>query len=246
LFEKGILSIPVLLLFDIDGTLLLKASREHAESIYAALRRIHHLHEVPEGKVEAAGRTDGAIARSILTLAGVPAEKIDDHARDVNAMAGADYAHRCPEDLSDRLSPGIVDVLDQLSARDDLALTLLTGNIESIARLKVERAGIGGYFPRGQGAYGSDSEDRAELPEIARRRAASLAGGGGGEGGAYPREKTVVIGDTPRDIACARADGVHVIAIATGPFGVAELAGADIVIETAREIPGALARIAAG
>jgi phosphoglycolate phosphatase len=230
----------LLLLFDIDGTLLLKASREHAESIYAALRRIHGLDEIPAGKVEAAGRTDGAIARTILTLAGVPAERIDDRARDVNAMAGADYAHRCPEDLSAHLAPGVPEVLDLLAARDDVDLALLTGNLESIARLKVERAGIGGYFPRGTGAYGSDSEDRTELPEIARRRAVAF---GGGEG-LYPRERTVVIGDTPRDIACARADGVHVIAISTGPFGPAELAGADVVIDMMREIPAALARIA--
>jgi phosphoglycolate phosphatase len=230
----------LLLLFDIDGTLLLKASREHAESLYAALRRIHHLQEIPEGQIEAAGRTDGAIARTILTLAGVPAERIDDHARDVSAMAGAEYAHRCPADLSDRLAPGMADVLDLLSARDDLVLSLLTGNIESIARMKVDRAGIGHHFPHGLGAYGSDSEDRTELPEIARRRAAANPGGA-----PYPREKTVVIGDTPRDIACARADGVHVIAIATGPFGPAELQGADVVIDMAREIPVALQRIAA-
>jgi phosphoglycolate phosphatase len=232
----------LLLLFDIDGTLLLKASREHAESIYAALRRIHLLQEIPTGKIEAAGRTDDAIARSILTLAGVPAERIDDRARDVRAMACADFGHRCPGDLSAHLAPGVLEVLDLLAARDDVDLALLTGNLECVARLKVDRAGIGHHFARGQGAFGSDSEDRTDLPEIARARHAAALGIGVG-GAAYPREQTVVIGDTPRDIACARADGVHVIAIATGPFRPSDLSGADVVIDTAREIPAALARI---
>jgi phosphoglycolate phosphatase-like HAD superfamily hydrolase len=231
--------VTLLLLFDIDGTLLLKASREHAESIYAAMRRVHHLQEIPEAKVEAAGRTDDAIARSILTLAGVAADAIDDRARDVQVMACAEYGQRCPPDLSDRLAPGVPEVLDALAARDDVQLALLTGNLECIARVKVDRAGIGHHFARGQGAYGSDSEDRTDLPEIARARAAATNGGA-----PYPREQTVVIGDTPRDIACARADGVHVIAIATGPFRPADLAGADVVIDMAREIPVALTRIA--
>ena len=163
----------MLLLFDIDGTLLLKASREHAESMYAALRRIHRLQELPTGQVEAAGRTDDAIARSILTLAGVSAERIDDRARDVQAMACAEFAHRCPGDLSTHLAPGVPEVLELLAARDDVDLALLTGNLECVARLKVDRAGIGHHFARGQGAFGSDSEDRADLPEIARARHAA-------------------------------------------------------------------------
>lgn len=228
----------VLLLFDIDGTLLLKASREHAEALHAALRRIHLLEEIPTGKIEAAGRTDDAIARSILTLAGVPAERVDDRARDVRAMACAEYQHRCPADLRAHLAPGVPEVLDVLAARPDVDLALLTGNLDCIARLKVDRAGIGHHFPRGEGAFGSDSEDRTDLPEIARTRHGTARGEP-----PYPRERTVVIGDTPRDIACARADGCHVIAIATGPFRPSDLAGADVVVDMAREIPAALARI---
>lgn len=222
----------MLLLFDIDGTLLLKASREHAESLHAALRKIHGLEAIPEGKIEAAGRTDDAIARSILTLAGVSAERIDERARDVAMLTCAEYQRRCLDDMSGHLAPGVPEVLDLLAARDDVDLALLTGNLECVARLKLDRAGIGHHFPRGTGAYGSDSEDRTDLPEIARARS-----------GDYPAAQTVVIGDTPRDIACARADGVHVIAIATGPFRAADLHGADVVIDMAREIPVALRRI---
>ena len=70
---------------------------------------------------------------------------------------------------------------------------------------------------------------------IARRRA-----------GDWPRSRTVVIGDTPRDIACARADDVRVIAVATGPFSVEELAGADAVVDDARAVLGVLESFATG
>jgi phosphoglycolate phosphatase-like HAD superfamily hydrolase len=225
----------LLLLFDIDGTLLLKASREHAEALYTALKRVHDI-ELPDGKVEAAGRTDLAIARSILTLAGVSAERIDARVDDVRAMVCAEYARRCPHDLSDHLSPGVVAALDALAARDDVRLSLVTGNLEPVARLKLQRAGIAHFFGDGQGGFGSDDEDRSMLPEIARCRA-------GGRGVPYPVEETVIIGDTPRDIACARADGVRVVAVATGPFRAADLKAADAVVTHARELPAAIAAL---
>lgn len=222
----------MLLLFDIDGTLMIKASREHAEALYAALKRVHGLAEIPTGQVEAAGRTDDAIARSVLTLAGVSAERIDARARDVQLATCEEYARRCPADLSERVAPGVPEVLEKLAARDDVELALVTGNYECVARRKLDAAGIGHFFARGTGGYGSDSEDRADLPGIARARH-----------GDHPAATTVVIGDTPRDIACARADGVHVIAISTGPFRASDLSGADVVIDMAREIPVALSRI---
>ncbi len=98
---------------------------------------------------------------------------------------------------------GIPELLAQLSRREDQTFGLVTGNYEAIARLKLRRAGIGHWFDGGIGAFGSDAEDRTELPAIARRRA-------GAPGTPYPRERTVVIGDTPRDIACAHADGAAV------------------------------------
>jgi phosphoglycolate phosphatase-like HAD superfamily hydrolase len=222
----------MLLLFDIDGTLMLKASRAHAEALHAALRRVHHLTEIPEGKIDAAGRTDDAIARSILTLAGVSAERIDARAADVRAQACAEYKHRCPDDLAAHVAPGAVELLEALSARDDVTLSLVTGNLECVARRKLDAGGIGRFFAPGQGGFGSDSEDRSDLPAVARWRA----------GGVAP-EQAVVIGDTPLDIACARADGAHCVAISTGPFRADDLAGADVVVDMLREIPAALRRI---
>jgi phosphoglycolate phosphatase-like HAD superfamily hydrolase len=151
-------------------------------------------------------------------------------------MCCREYARRCPPDLSGTVVPGMADVLAWLVEREGVRLGLLTGNFEPVARLKLPRAGIGRYFPSRQGAFGSDSEDRTTLPAIARRRA-------GSRGHPYPREQTVVIGDTPRDIMCARADGVHAVAVASGPFAVDDLAGADAVAGSAHQLPDALERL---
>jgi phosphoglycolate phosphatase-like HAD superfamily hydrolase len=188
------------------------------------------VHGLPalDGVVEAAGRTDLAIARDLLTAAGVGSARID---ASVSAVADATvsaFERLAPRDLSGKLAPGIFNLLPKLKSRPhQFVLSLVTGNLEPVARLKLERAGVGGYFADGQGAFGSDSENRDELVPIARTRAALPA---------WPRERTVVIGDTPRDIACARADGVRVVAVGTGPFGVEALADADAVAADARAL----------
>jgi phosphoglycolate phosphatase len=217
----------VLLLFDIDGTLLLKATAAHVAAVLEALREVYGVSDPP--KVEAAGRTDYEIARNVCLLDGVTAARFDAGRDDFRIACVAAYARLCPDDLSEFVAPGVPDVLDALAKRDDTRLALLTGNLEPIARLKIGRAGLGHFFEPGQGGFGSDHEDRTELPAIARRRA-----------GHYPRAKTVVIGDTPRDIACARADGVRCIAVATGPYGPDELAKADVVLRSAHELLDAL------
>jgi phosphoglycolate phosphatase len=227
---------PLLVLFDIDGTLLLGAHEEHRVALHTAIERVYGI-TIPAARIEAAGRTDGAIARSILVLAGIDDELISDRADDLRAVACEEYARVCPADLSDRLAPGTPELLDGLAARGDVRLALVTGNLEPIARLKLARAGIGHHFARGQGGFGSDSDDRAALPPIARRRA-------GSNHRPWPRERTVVIGDTPRDIACARADGLRCIAVATGPFAAAELREADAVAGSVQEVGGALESVA--
>ena len=217
-----------LLLWDIDGTLLLKASKEHAQAIHAAIKRVYHV-AIPDGQLEAAGLTDIAIARSILTLAGVSAARVDERLLAFRAASVEEYARRVPSDLSDHLGPHVPEVLDELEQRADVRHSLVTGNLEPIARMKLRAAGIGGHFPKGQGGFGSDAEDRSELPDIARARA-----------GNHPAGDTVVVGDTPRDIACARAAGVRVIAVTTGPFDAEALRHADKVCRDVREVAAAL------
>ena len=174
----------------------------------------------------------------MLLAAGVAPEEIDERAHEVAERAVAAYAQLCPADLSRRLAPGIVELLDALADRSDVfRLSLVTGNLEPVARLKLERARIGHHFPAGQGGFGSDHPSRAQLPPIARSRMSDPP---------WPRERTVVIGDTPRDIACARADGVRVIALATGPFPPEALADADAVADDARSLLPVLSDWAAG
>ena len=220
----------MLLLFDIDGTLLLKAADDHRAAIHAAMRRIYHVQHPEAARVEAAGRTDPSIARQIALQLGVSVERFEGRMRDFKRCAAEEYAKRCRADLSDHVADGVPELLASLASRDGTILALVTGNLEPIARVKLDRAGIGHYFARGHGGFGSDHEDRTELPGIARSRA------GSGPGRPYPREQTVVIGDTPLDIACARADGVRVIAVTTGPYRADELRGADDVVGSAREL----------
>jgi phosphoglycolate phosphatase len=222
---------PVLLLFDIDGTLLIRAADAHREAIREALRVVHGVDAPYVRGGRAAGRTDREITRELLMQAGVAAEKIDEHAEDVRIATCEAYARLCPADLSACVAPGVGALLERLGARDDTILSLVTGNYEPIARIKLRAAGIGHHFASGQGGFGSDHESRTELPAIARRRARPA-----GQGEPWPRSRTLLIGDTLRDIACAQADGVRVIAIATGPHPADELTAADAVARDAHEL----------
>jgi phosphoglycolate phosphatase len=221
----------LLLLFDIDGTLMLKASREHVAAMHDALQRVYGL--TGPARVEAAGRTDIEIARHIAVLAGIPARTFDDGLPALREAVAEGYERRVPADLSGRVAPGVPELLSTLSERDDVLLSLVTGNLEPVARMKLRAAGIGRHFAAGQGGFGSDHEDRTLLPAIARARA-------GAGGRSYERERTLVIGDTPRDIACARADGVRCVAVAGGIYAPSELVGADVVAADSRSLLGAI------
>lgn len=225
----------MLLLFDIDGTLVSGATETHRQALHEALHEVHGIDARGVGTpLSPAGRTDPEIARAILLDAGVSAERIDDRADDVRDACCGAYARLSTRDLAHTVLPGVLDLLAWLSGVEDARLALLTGNYEGVARVKLARAGIGRHFPSGQGAFGSDAEDRAALPAIARRRAGTL-------GLPYKRKQTIVIGDTPRDIACARVDGVRCVAVATGPFRADELVGADAVVDDASGLRAALA-----
>jgi phosphoglycolate phosphatase len=223
--------LSTLLLFDIDGTLLRGATRAHAAALLSALASLHGVDPDAAGiRVEAAGRTDGEIARLILLDAGISAERIDDRAEAVREETCRIFAETCDEDLSGSVIAGIPSLLEWLAGTGDVRLSLVTGNFEPVARLKLRRAGIGRWFEPGQGGFGSDSEDRLALPPIARRRA------GDRPGYPFPRERTVVVGDTPRDIACAHADGLRCIAVTTGPFAAEQLGAADGVARDMAEL----------
>lgn len=231
---------PLLLLWDIDGTLLQRASVEHAQALHAALEEVHGVTDLDAAYVQIAGRTDGAIARDLLLSAGVESSRIDACVADVRAAAARAYERLCPADLSGTVAPGISALLHELAGMPQrFRLSLLTGNFEPVARLKLERAGLARFFSPGQGAFGSDAERREELPLIARTRAAGADGQQ-----PWPRDRALIIGDTPRDVLAARADGLRCIAVATGPFGVDELQDADHVARDGHEVAAILREFA--
>jgi phosphoglycolate phosphatase-like HAD superfamily hydrolase len=225
----------MLVLFDIDGTLLTGATRAHSRALDAAIKEVHGVD--PAGvrsHIAPAGRTDGEIARLILLDLGVSARRIDDLAAEVREACCRIYAQISPPDLSSHVVPDIPDVLAWLDSRQAVTVGLVTGNYEPIGRLKLRLAGLGKWFASAPGAFGTDSEDRAALPAIARRRA-----------GHVRREDAVVIGDTPRDIACARADGVRCVAVTSGQYGPDQLGDADAVARNATELRERLAELGA-
>jgi phosphoglycolate phosphatase-like HAD superfamily hydrolase len=226
-----------LLLFDVDGTLVWRATDAHARSLHEALLEVHGVDATKlDAGITFAGRTDAEIARAYLLVAGVSAARIDERAADVRSCCTERYAELCPDDLSQYVLPGVPELLEALAEHPaEPRLALLTGNFQPVARLKLARAGIGRFFESGQGAFGSDDEDRAALPAIARRRA------GAGPGHPHPREQTIVIGDTPRDIACAQADGVRCVCVASGASPADELTGADALASDAYELRELLA-----
>ena len=125
--------------------------------------------------------------------------------------------------------PGIVDILDQMSARADVILGLATGNIELGARVKLERGSLNSYFTFG--GFGSDSEDRAGLVRKGVEDAARRLGS------PIHAVDVFVIGDTPRDIDAGRAGGFKTVGVATGRYSTGQLAqaGATFVISNFQE-----------
>lgn len=225
----------MLLLFDIDGTLLQGATRAHSTALRRALHQVLGIGR-PDGErgtspqVAAAGRTDMEIAREIAMLEGVPTERFEDRREEIMSICVSEFARLVPDDLSEHVVTGMPELLAELQELPGVMLSLVTGNLEGVARLKLKRAGIGRFFAHGQGGFGSDSDDRPDLPPIARGRA------GRPGSGPYPRERTIVIGDTVLDIACAHADELACVAVTTGPTGAEQLGEADAVARDMTEL----------
>jgi phosphoglycolate phosphatase-like HAD superfamily hydrolase len=212
----------VLILLDIDGTLLHGAPRAHTEAMVRALADVYGVPAAAEdvAAVVPAGRTDQEIARLVLARHGVADGRITAGLPAFMARAAALYPEADACLPAPVVASGAGTALARLRAAG-ASLALLTGNLEPIARAKMARAGLAGWFREGQGAFGSDHERRDALVPIAVRRAAR-----NGSAAAEP----VVVGDTPRDIACARAGGARCVAVATGVHRAEELAAADAVV----------------
>jgi phosphoglycolate phosphatase-like HAD superfamily hydrolase len=221
--------LPMLYLFDIDGTLVDTGGAGMA-ALQEATREMFGADGPP---LDLAGATDLGIVIGIhehFSLAATP-ERISAYLAIYQQRLDWNLAHG---GFPGRVLDGVSDLLDELAGRDHATLGLLTGNIAGGAASKVSHFGLASYFAFG--AYGCDHADRNRLGPIALERAAAYAGRG------FSSEETWVIGDTPKDIACARAIGARCLAVATGRFTVDELAahGADHVVESLEQAPDLL------
>ena len=133
--------------------------------------------------------------------------------------------------------PGAAEALERLAGETLVIQSLLTGNVERNALVKLAAFGLDRHIDFASGAYGSDHHRRGELVAIARDRASRRHGMTVGEGDA------VLVGDTPLDVAAAREGGARAVGAATGPFDEGELrdAGADAVLADLRDTDEVLA-----
>lgn len=185
-----------------------------------------------------AGRTDAWILSEVAAAHGIPHDSPD-----LARFRQAYLRHLAvelekPGVARKGLMPGVRDLLDALSTRDDVYLALLTGNYEAGARLKLEYFDLWRYFPCG--AFGDEAPQRNGLVSKA---VACVAEAGGPR---FSNADAVVIGDTPLDVACASFCGARSVAVATGSHSVEQLraAGADVVLQDLADTDAVLRVIA--
>lgn len=211
-----------LVLWDVDGTLILGGPAGRL-AFADALSEVLGIEVPPRHLPKMAGKTDPQIALEILEELDVAAPEA--HLGAIEAALERALHLREPQLRSEgRVLPGVPAVLDALAGAGAVQ-TLVTGNVAPNARTKLAAFGLlPGPLQLDLGAYGSDDRDRDNLVPVAlnRVRTAGLDVSAG---------STWVVGDTPRDLACARAAGVRCLLVATGSYPVAELqaAGADAV-----------------
>lgn len=161
------------------------------------------------------GKTDPQILSEILKLA----DKLEEDFEHLKEEMFRVYLQILQEEIKNAghyiVHPGIYEILDALHAHETGYLGLLTGNIEDGARLKLSRFDLNKYFPLG--AYGSDSANRMELPEIATDRARQHFNVD------FKPEEVVIIGDSIYDVLCAKGYGAKSIAVNTGSTSKEEL-----------------------
>lgn len=210
------------MLWDIDGTLVEAggAGRAAFEDAFEAVfaRR-------PERLVEMAGRTDHDIALEILELNGVAdgAGHVDAFSRALHEALKTKGALMREQG---RALPGAREALAALHGHPGVVQSLLTGNIEPNAALKLAAFDLETHLDLEVGGYGSDHRLRPNLVDIARRKTRAKHGLN------FSADETVLVGDTPLDVAAGREGGARVVAVATGKSDAASLdaAGADVVL----------------
>ena len=209
----------LLILFDIDGTLLWSGGAG-VRALEVAFEELFAIPRAMQG-VRCDGMTDPAIARAVLSPRGLASE--GNILRILDRYA--DCLERSLESGSGfRLLPGVWALLSHLEGRPDVRCGLATGNLERGAVAKLRRGGLERFFSFG--GYGSDAEDRAELVRTGIARGRKLAG--------RIEAAALVIGDTPRDVLAAQSAGARAAGVASGHYTLEELrrAGAEVVVSS--------------
>lgn len=215
---------PRAILFDIDGTLL--RSRGSARVFDDTMEQVFGIRG-DLGSIRPDGMTDPNILAALLNgrapVGGAVTPRL--LATFEVALARALAAAVASGAVTFWTLPGVEGLLDALSRRDDLRLGIVTGNMRATARVKLDAVALDGYF-RG-GGYGSDSPVRDQLPGVALRRMRQA------EEIVFEPRRAVMIGDTPHDLAAARAHGMRCILVATGQYEHDELAtaGPDLLLD---------------
>jgi phosphoglycolate phosphatase-like HAD superfamily hydrolase len=204
------------ILFDVDGTLIKTVRRgEYRGLIHAMLLDIFGTcGRISE--VDFAGKTDLAIYREALDGEGITIPMIRERLPLVEAATVEILNQLSSTGEVFRLCSGVLELLEALSADRRFLPSLVTGNVEKLAEAKLRVAGIWHYF-LSRGAFGSDDEERDHLPAIAAERINAQLGF------ALAPERFIIVGDTPRDISCARHFGARVVAVASGTHTVEQL-----------------------
>jgi phosphoglycolate phosphatase-like HAD superfamily hydrolase len=207
-----------LVLFDIDGTLLLTAGAGR-RAITRALAEVVSDTASFE-RVRFDGKTDPQIMAELLAAGGHPTPGdpmlVEQLCQRYLGMLAEELRHPATGTM---VLPGIASLLERLEAYPSIVVGLLTGNLAAGAALKLSAAGLLPDRFR-VGAFGSDSAHRPELPAIAARRARTHFGRD------LRGEEIVIIGDTPADVTCGQAIAARAIGVATGAYGTEELAAA--------------------
>lgn len=202
-----------LLLFDIDGTLIRSNGAGRLTLAYALEKVFGKVG--PLENYNMSGKTDPRIIIDLLTAVGIPRKEIQKKLPAIYEHM-AEHGQKIFPDKEMTPCVGVPELLEQLGQRDDVLLGLLTGNSQLTAPLKLAAAGIDPLQFK-VGAYGSDAMDRNELPLIGMSRASQLTGK------PFNGNNTVIIGDTPADILCARAGKATAVAVASGWHAAATL-----------------------
>jgi phosphoglycolate phosphatase-like HAD superfamily hydrolase len=233
---------PTLVLFDVDGTLIDTAGAGRA-GLEAGFRAVYGLADARRhaSAVRFGGKTDPAIIADIARSAGISPATVEARYADLQeAYVAALRAELAVADSRRRVLPGVRALLDALADRPDVALGLVTGNVEEGARVKLDAFGLSRYFV--DGGFASDHPDRSEIARIAHQKLSRRAGY------RFPPDRVMIIGDTELDVLCARANGFRAIAVASGSTTHAELvgAGADAVFADLTDAPAILSALGLG